>query len=140
MTDPKLAEPNRYVLIGYLEEALPAEEMARIEEQLRAHPSWRAALQELQGDVDQGEHSVAMIWRRNRLTCLSRERLGAYLAGALPPEEEDYAKFHLETVACRWCHANVDDLKAAAAPPAAPGERRQKFLQTSIGQLPKKRK
>ena len=135
-----MSEPNRYVLIGYLEEALPAEEMARVEEQLRQHPEWRQALLELQGDVDQGEHSVAMIWRRNRLTCPSRERLGAYLAGALPPEESDYAAFHLKTVACRWCQANIDDLQASAQPLPAPGERRRKFLETSLGHLPKKRK
>ena len=135
-----MSEPNRYVLIGYLEEALPAEEMARVEEQLRQHPEWRQALLELQGDVDQGEHSVAMIWRRNRLTCPSRERLGAYLAGALPPEEADYTEFHLKNVACRCCQANIDDLQASAQPASAPGERRRKFLETSLGHLPKKRK
>ena len=76
------ASPNRFELIGFLEEALPAEEMARIEENLRLSEDWRAALLELQDQVDLGEHSVATIWRRQRLTCPSREDLGGYLLGA----------------------------------------------------------
>jgi hypothetical protein len=136
----KREPPNRFVLIGYLEEALPGDQMAKIEEQIRQFPEWRQALEEMQGDIDHGEHSVAQIWRRHRLSCLSRESLGAYLADALPPDEADYVKFHLQTVKCRWCQANVQDLEESAPdrddekPKVA---RRRRFFQTSVGHLPK---
>lgn len=135
--------PNRFVLIGYLEEALPAEQMAKVEDHLRKSSEWRAALSELHGEIDPGEHSIATIWRRHRLTCLSRERLGAYLIDAVPPDESDYIRFHLEIVACRWCQANRADLKAAGVGQPAhdkdTARRRKKFFQTSVGSLPKKR-
>jgi hypothetical protein len=134
-----MSEPNRAELVGYLEEALPADRMARVEERLRTDSAWRAALAELHGHVDTGDHSVAMVWRRQRLTCLPRERWGAYLAQALPPDEEDYATFHLETVGCRWCQANVDDLRQQAPPDPELSESRRHFLQTSIGHLPAKK-
>jgi hypothetical protein len=105
---------------------------------LRQSPAWRKALEEVQGDVDHGEHSVAQIWRRHRLTCAPRERLGAYLADALPPDEADYIKFHLETVTCRWCAANLADLEETRAAAAPTNERRRRFFKTSVGHLPKK--
>lgn len=135
----KREAPNRFVLIGYLEEALPGDQMAKVEEQIRNSPEWRQALEEMQGDIDHGEHSVAQIWRRHRLTCLSRESLGAYLSDALPPDEADYIKFHLDTVKCRWCLANIDDLKETAPERGEdkPAARRRRFFQTSVGHLPK---
>ncbi|HVJ79741.1 MAG TPA: hypothetical protein VNC50_01625 [Planctomycetia bacterium] len=133
--------PNRFVLIGYLEEALPAEQMARVEENLRQSEEWRAALSALQSDVDPGEHSVAQIWRRQRLTCISREKLGAFLLDAMPPDEADYVRFHLDVVKCRWCQANRNDLEEhlpdEGEPP--PQARRKRFFQTSVGHLPKRR-
>jgi hypothetical protein len=136
----KSKEPNRFVLIGYLEEALPGDQMARVEEMIRQSPEWRQALEEMQGDIDHGEHSVAQIWRRHRLSCLTRESLGAYLSDALPPDEADYVKFHLETVKCRWCQANVQDLEESAPERdhGKPNARRRRFFQTSVGHLPKK--
>lgn len=136
----KASEPNHFLLIGYLEEALPGDQMAKVEDMLRQSAEWRTALETVQGDVDHGEHSVAQIWRRHRLSCLTRESLGAYLADALPPDEADYVKFHLEMVKCRWCQANIQDLEESAPKstdkPAA--ARRRRFFQTSVGHLPKK--
>lgn len=132
-------EPNRFVLIGYLEEALPGDQMAKVEDMLRQSAEWRQALEEMQGDVDHGEHSVAQIWRRHRLSCMSRETLGAYLADALPPDEADYVKFHLETIKCRWCQANLQDLEESLPEKdhKKPAARRRRFFQTSVGHLPK---
>jgi hypothetical protein len=136
----KVSEPNRFILIGYLEEALPGDQMAKVEDMLRQSAEWRKALEEVQGDIETGEHSVAQIWRRHRLTCLTRESLGAYLADALPPDESDYVKFHLETIKCRWCQANVQDLEESAPKDAdkPTAARRRRFFQTSVGHLPKK--
>jgi hypothetical protein len=135
----KPTEPNHFLLIGYMEEALPAEQMSKIEEMLRQSDGWRKALAEIQGDIDHGEHSVAQIWRRRRLTCLSRERLGAFLVDALPPDEADYIEFHLNTIKCRWCQANFNDLKETQADSEPPRVRRKKIFKTSVGHLPKKK-
>lgn len=134
--------PNRFLLIGYLEEALPGEEMARVEELLRVSADWRAALLDLRNEVDLGEHSVATIWRRHRLTCSTRERLGAYIMNALPPEEMDYIQFHLNVVQCRSCQANLTDLRATINPDPyhtdESSQRRQRCFQTSIHHLPRR--
>lgn len=134
--------PNPIQLVGYLEEALPIEEMARVEEHLRNDPSWRTALQELTQEIGAGDHSLAAVWRRNRLTCPSRERLGAFLADGLGEAESQYVRFHLDVIQCRWCMANLRDLQEGAAAPekAQPAaQRRRKFFETSIGFLPKAR-
>lgn len=134
--------PNRYELIGYLEEALPSEQMARIEERLRQSETWRAALRELSEEMVGDEHSLATIWRRHRLTCVSREKLGAFLMGGLVPDEADYIKFHLEIIQCRWCLANMDDVqsKAKGSQPSSvkPQSRSRRFFETSVGYLPGK--
>lgn len=136
--------PNRFELIGYLEEALPVEDMARIEERLRASDSWREALRELTDEVGTGEHSIATVWRRHRLTCPSRERLGAHRIGGLIPEESEYIRFHIEVIGCRWCLANLRDVEAQTAASDAKARpvasRRQRFYQTSVGYLPKAEK
>ena len=133
--------PNRCELIGYLEEALPNEDMTRIERLLRTDPSWKEALRDLQENSDFGDHSVAMIWRRNRLTCGDREKLWAYAMGALVPDEEDYFKFHLDVIKCRCCEANLNDLQDKIAKKGVDetglGSRHRKFFKTSVGHLPK---
>jgi hypothetical protein len=137
-------EPNRFALIGYLEEALGPEEMAQIEECLRVSSEWRAALQALLDEVDSGEHSVATIWRRHHLTCPNRERLGAYLLGGLPPDEADYIQFHLEVIKCRWCQANLSDVRPTMekTEPHDPEEshRRRRIFESSVGLLSSDRK
>lgn len=137
--DHQADHPNRYALIGYLEEALPSEEMARIEELLRQSEAWREALLEIREDIDSGEHSVATIWRRQRLTCPSRESLGAWTIQALVPEEADYVEFHLRVIGCRWCQANLADVESSQAMESdEPKARRRRFFESSIGLLPKK--
>lgn len=136
MADKPIPEPNRSELVGYMEEALAAEDMTRIEEYLRCSAGWRQALAEIRDDLDVGDHSVATIWRRHRLTCPSREQLWAYSQGGLMPDLEDYIKFHLKTIKCRWCEANLADI-AATAQLVAPEsqQRRRRFFETSVGAL-----
>ena len=70
-------------LSAYLDEALPAEAMAAIEAALRNDPQLTAQLVEIIAQRDAGQHSLGDIWRRNRLSCPSREQLGSYLLGIL---------------------------------------------------------
>jgi hypothetical protein len=135
-----ISEPSAPELIAYLEEALCEEDMARIEGLLRSSAVWRQALIEIRDAADIGEHSVAMVWRRRRLTCLDREKLWAYSMGGLIGGDEDYARFHLETVRCRWCLSNLADLKSESEGRAAKStevdQRRRRFFETSVGHLP----
>ena len=86
---------------------------------------------------DSGIHSLGEIWRRHRLSCASREQLGSYLLGIMSDEEAAYISFHIETIGCRYCEANLDDLKlqqAAAADRAAADKaahRRKKYFQST---------
>ncbi len=128
-------------LVAYLDEALPAETMAGIENALRQDPQ---LVQQLTGIIsrrDSGIHSLGEIWRRYRLSCPSREQLGSHLLGILPEEESGYINFHIDFAGCRFCQANLDDLKlqqAAAADRAAAdrtSQRRKKYYQSSAGHL-----
>jgi len=126
-------------LESYLDEALPPERMAQIEEALRqdSRKNLQQQLMAINGRRDAGVHSLGEIWRRHRLSCPSREQLGSYLLHVLPEDLHDYLTFHLETIECRTCRASLQDLEAAqqAADASATSKRRQKYFQSSAGYL-----
>jgi hypothetical protein len=123
-------------LEAYLDEALPPAEMARIEKTIRDDPALVRQLAEIQMRRDAGVHSLGSIWRRRRLSCPSRATLGSFLLGVLPEEEADYFRFHLNVVGCRYCQANLADLKNQQSERAdAARTRRHKYFQSSAGLL-----
>lgn len=124
-------------LEAFLDEALPTERMTAIEEALRNDESLLRRLTETNGRRDAGVHSLGEIWRRHRLSCPTREQLGSYLLGVLPTEAGDYVTFHLETVACRYCAASLEDLRGqqSAAEAGDSQQRRRRYFQSSIGHL-----
>ena len=127
-------------LEAFLDEALPVERMAAIEDALRHSDELQQRLTAINGRRDAGVHSLGEIWRRHRLSCPTREQLGSYLLGVLPREAADYTRFHLETIGCRYCDASIADLQAqqAAAEADIAERRRQKYFQSSAGYLRKK--
>lgn len=125
-------------LEAYLDEALPAEEMARIEKALRSDPALAAELAAVMARRDAGGLSIGAIWRRHRLSCPTRQQWGAYLLGTLSEDAAGYFRFHLETVGCRYCQANLIDLRRQhTQAEAGVAERRRKYFQSSVGRLPK---
>ena len=123
-------------LEAYLDEALPPEEMARIEKALRRDSALARQLATINARRDAGVHSLGEIWRRHRITCPSREQLGSYLLGVLPEEATDYLSFHVEVIGCRYCKANLADLqKQQAETPEVVETRRRKYFQSSAGYL-----
>ena len=123
-------------LESYLDEALPPEEMFRIEQALGKDRQLVKQLASINARRDAGVHSLGEIWRRHRLSCPSRDQLGSHLLGALPEDLSDYIDFHLEIVGCRYCRANLSDLESQQAEAhEAVQTRRRKYFQSSAGYL-----
>ena len=102
---------TRQVLRDYLHDALPDAETAAVERALRDSAELRVRFQEVLEEEDRGEHTVGAIWRRERVSCPTRDQLGGYLLGAGDPELMDYIRFHLDEIGCPYCQANLDDLR-----------------------------
>ena len=131
-----MSDITREQLHAYLDDALSEPETARVEQALRGSDVLRRQLQQAMQERDRGDHSLGAVWRRERLTCPSRETLGSFLLQVLDEGEQDYLGFHLKTVGCPYCLANLADLEAQqqeVAPHAR--ERRRRFFQTSAGFL-----
>jgi hypothetical protein len=123
-------------LEAYLDEALPVEEMTRIERAIRETPQLAQQLAAIIARRDSGLISLGEVWRRQRLSCPARQDLGTYLLGVMPEKEADYVEFHLEVVGCRYCLANLADLKNQQSETSASAtDRRRRYFQTSAGRL-----
>jgi hypothetical protein len=128
-------------LEAYLDEALPAEQMARLEQALRSDAVLARQLAAINARRDAGVHSLGEIWRRQRLSCPTREQLGSYLLGALPKEAADYLGFHVEVIGCRVCRANLADLQKQQSESGDVAQtRRRKYFQSSAGYLRPRKK
>lgn len=129
-------KPTTAELDAYLDEALPPDRMAVIEQALRADPELTAKLGEINSQRDAGVHSLGEVWRRRRLTCPTREQLGSYALDVLPEDFADYVRFHIETVGCRLCSASLEDLRARDSESDDDSRRRSKrYFQSSVGRL-----
>jgi hypothetical protein len=127
---------TREQLVSYLEDALSDVETALVEQAVRGSEALRRQLRQLMQERDRGEHSVGAVWRRQRLTCLSRAQLGSYLLRVLEPELSTYVDFHLQTIGCSYCLANLADLKAQqqeATPQTQ--QRRRRYFESSAALL-----
>jgi len=130
--------PNitRHQLDAYLDDMLSASETAVVEQALRESEALRRRLRSLMQERDRGEHTIGAIWRREHLSCPSREQLGSFLLSVLDEDMQDYVRFHLETVGCAHCQANKADLEASLQePPPRVQERRRRYFQSSAGYL-----
>jgi DNA-binding phage protein len=127
---------TREMLSAYLDDALAEADIAQIEQELRGSQPLRQQLATLMQERDRGEHSVGAIWRRQRLSCPAREQLGSYLLGVLDDDVQDYIQFHLQTIGCAYCMANLADMQTQQQD--ADGQvkkRRKRYYQSSAGLL-----
>ena len=111
------------------------EALERLARLARRHPQADPSLATFGTDEDP-TNLIGEVWRENLLSCLKRSTLGAHALGVLEPEWEDYVSFHLGTVRCDVCAANLEDIKAgdSASEPA-----RRKLFTSSVGFLRKQR-
>jgi hypothetical protein len=131
-----MPEITREQLHAYLDDALSDPETAQLEQALRGSEELRRRLRQAMQERDRGEHSLGAVWRRGRLTCPTREQLGTYLLQVLDEAQQSYIDFHLKTVGCPYCLANLHDLEALRREPAPQAkERRRRFFQSSAGFL-----
>ena len=135
-----MADVTREQLHAYLDDALDDAETARIEKLIRGSADVRSRLSQARDERDRGEHSLGAVWRRERLSCPTREQLSSYLHDVLDPDHQAYIIFHLQTVGCPSCQANLDDLKEKQAETAGTSRRRRRYFEQSARLLNDARK
>ncbi len=76
--------------------------------------------------AQQFENLLTDLWEYHRFSCPKRNTIGAYMLGTLEPDWHQYVDFHLNTLGCRFCRANLDDLQSQSQ------ETRQEAFQARI--------
>lgn len=133
-----MTEITRHTLRAFIDDALSETEAARVEQSLRNSEPLRKQLQAVMQERERGDHSIGAIWRQARLTCPSREQLGSFVLQVLDPGLQDYVEFHLKTIGCPYCLANLADLECRQQEAnQRVHERRRRFFTSSAGYLPK---
>ena len=121
-------------LLAYADERLPSGRSVLSEQFLRRDRALVERMASLLSQRDQGERSLGQLWRKDRLSCPSRSVWAAYVDGRLGDGLKHYLQFHVETIGCRICAANLADLSRCE--PSTDAERRtRKIFQSSAGTL-----
>ncbi len=129
-------EISRSDLEAYLDESLNSDVMSQIEDAIRDNPAIIDELSTINGRRDAGVHSMGEIWRRHRLSCPTREQLAGFLLNTLENEVHQYVEFHTAKVGCRYCVANLEDLRTQHEKAGTEvSSRRQKYFESSAGLL-----
>ncbi len=85
---------------------------------------------------DAADAMLAEAWQEQRLSCPKRSTLGAWLLGTLEAPWAEYIAFHLERLGCRFCRANLDDLRQQTTSDTG-GRFRDRIMESTIGFLRK---
>jgi hypothetical protein len=125
-------------LEAYLDEALAPNDMAEVEQALREQSLLAERVSRTIARRDAGVHSLGEVWRRHRVSCPTRDRLGSYLLKALDSDAQAYISFHIETVGCRFCRANLEDLRQRQEDNSESVKRKRRYFESSAGYLKKK--
>ena len=131
-----MPEITKEVLRDYLNDALPPDRAAAVERRVREEPQLLALVAEARAEADPADHSVGAVWRRERLSCPSRETLSSFVQDLLDADHAEYVRFHLIEICCPACNANRDDLARLRDEPVADRARRRKrIVDSSAGEL-----
>jgi hypothetical protein len=135
-----MSNVTREQLHAYLDDSLDDAETARIEKLIRTSAEIRKQLTKVREERDRGEHSLGAVWRRERLSCMPRESLSGFLHGILDADLHRYVDFHMKTIGCASCLANLEDLKEKQTEAASETRRRKRYFETSARMLKDARK
>lgn len=101
--------------------------------QIRDHVTRNGGLR-LDEELGEGDASASLlteVWEDQRLTCPKRSTIGRHLLGTLEEPWKGYVDFHVNTLGCTFCRANVEDLQKQTA--EAPRQLYDRVLQSTIG-------
>jgi RNA polymerase sigma factor (sigma-70 family) len=82
------------------------------------------------------EHLLTDTWKLQRFSCPKRSTIGAFLLGTLDDEWRQYIDFHLNTLGCTFCIANLEDLRAENAKSQSK-QLRARIMESTAGFLKK---
>ena len=71
------------------------------------------------------------IWDEQRLSCPKRSTVGGYMLGTLEKGWHAYVDFHINQLGCRFCKANLEDLREEKQ--EAPRQLRDRLMQSTVG-------
>jgi RNA polymerase sigma factor (sigma-70 family) len=71
------------------------------------------------------------VWEQQRFSCPKRSTIGRYLLGTLEEPWYTHVAFHVTRLGCRFCGANLDDLKTQAA--QTPQVVHERVMQSTAG-------
>ena len=71
------------------------------------------------------------VWEDGRLSCPKRSTIGGFLLGTLDGPWHSYVDFHVNSLGCAFCRANLDDLQKQTA--RDPRDLRHRILQSTVG-------
>jgi RNA polymerase sigma factor (sigma-70 family) len=77
------------------------------------------------------ESFLSEVWEEYRPSCPKRSTLGSYLLGTVDPQWQAYIDFHVRQLGCRFCNANLDDIRRETA--AASPQFQARIMESSIG-------
>jgi RNA polymerase sigma factor (sigma-70 family) len=90
-----------------------------------------AASGEMDAQDLSAESMLSEIWEEQRPSCPKRSTLGGYLLGTLDSDWQGYVAFHVNRLGCRFCLANLEDLRRQTA--EEPRVVRERVMQSTVG-------
>lgn len=96
-------------------------------EQIRSHVAAELSSAQLHSlrqarweDNEAADSILTRAWETLRPTCPKRSTLGRYLLQTLESPWREHVDFHLNRLGCRFCQANLEDLRAQSISQASP--------------------
>ncbi|MBM4077787.1 MAG: hypothetical protein FJ267_19330 [Planctomycetes bacterium] len=121
-------------LHAYVNEDLSVERATVLEQQLRQSPLLLDRLAAVVRETETNDESLGGMWRRGRWSCPSRSILAAYVNGRLGDGFSQFIEFHTQVTGCRFCQANLEDLRTSTSDAEMP-QRVHRIFQSSAGHL-----
>lgn len=81
--------------------------------------------------AEPADSMLTEVWEQWRFTCPKRSTIGRFMLGTLETPWMDFIEFHVNKLGCRFCRANVDDLKSATE--AEQQVVQQKIFESTVG-------